>query len=1065
MKPLFILAIIAAQAGSILAQAPVIENIEPLNAAPNDTIVITGSGFSSTTANLDVWFGAVKGTVISSSDFAVEVRVPAQARLSTVEIVNRDSRLSAKSKLKFMPSLQSETFSATKFAPPVTFSAPEELWDLCTCDLNGDAKPDIAATKFTSASSTFSTSTDIMLLQNNSTPGNLTAASFQKLDKTNMPVLNLTFGTDHVVCGDLQGDGYPELVVSRAGSTRNSIHIFRNTTVGTTLNFALVTSPQLLLDVGHFATRLSLRDLNRDGKAEIIVTNSFNDVLYIFINTSAGGTLSFNSTPVKLSIKVNAGDVLTTYETEVQDFNGDDLPDLIVNQFQTNDLYILRNQSTGSISFAAPQKLSMPGGLNRLTSADFNNDGKLDLAITSTLNNQLDILLNQTAEGASSFAFAPSISMITSTGPWGVDASDIDGDGDPDITIANRNQNAINVFLHSGNFTTPTFAKADVPTTLPTRNIKTGDLDGDGKPDVAFTAFNNATSTTQVGILRSITCHKPEIRNTLPLVICNGQTIQLTTAAAPNVTFAWTKDALPIGGNTPYLNITTPGTYQVTTIGEGGLCTIASDPVAVGADAASAPATPTITANTPLCIGATLNLQTGTVAGATYIWNGPNDFTSAAEDPSIASVTDAHAGIYSLQVQLGVCKSEIVTKRVDVARLADFTITSNNATNTVCAGSSVTLSVNNQANHTYQWTLNGADIAGQTSTSLAASQQGVYTVKVTNTTLSCDTETSGTTVTVLNPPTAEYTSDAPGCTNENVVFTNQSTVDSRATVVHTWNFGDGFNSTAESPAHAYATAQTFNATLTVTYQGVTGCSDNVIKAINVVSGVQPAIAESAASSCPDEEVTLSIAGTFASILWSNSATGNSISVLPGTWSVNTVDANGCAGLDEVTITEKIAPNLIASADPATIAAGATAQLSASGADTYSWLPPETLDNPAIATPVASPTTTTIYTVVGTSANGCDDSVEVVVTVAGVANFPAAFSPNGDGQNDIWNVRAETSPDCILSIFDTRGRRIFEKGGENWDGTYQGQAVPDGTYYFVYGCPDKEPLTGSVLVFK
>ncbi|MEX1241807.1 MAG: FG-GAP-like repeat-containing protein [Cyclobacteriaceae bacterium] len=1063
MKPLFILAIIIGLPGSILAQAPVIQNIEPLNAAPNDTIVITGSGFNSTPANLDVWFGAVKATVISSSDFAVEVRVPPQARLTNVELVNRVTGLSAKSNLKFMPSLRTEAFNTTKFAPVVAFTAPEELWDLCTCDLNVDGKPDIAATKFTSASSSFSTSTDIMVLQNNSTPGNLTVASFQKLDKTNLPVLNLTFGTDHVVCGDLQGDGYPELVVSRAGPTRNSIHIFRNTTVGTALNFAL--APQLLLDVGHFATRLSLRDLNRDGKPEIIVTNSFNDFLYIFINQSAAGTLSFNPTPVKLSIKINAGDVLTTYETQVQDFNGDGLPDLVINQFQTSDLYLLRNQSTGTISFAAPQKISMPGGLNRLNSADFNNDGKLDLVITSTLNNQLDVLLNQTADDATSFTFAPSISMITSTGPWGVDVSDIDGDGDPDITIANRNQNAINVFLHSGNFTTPTFAKADVPTTLPTRNIRAGDLDGDGKPDLAFTQFNNATSTTQVGILRSIACHKPQIRNKLPLVICNGQTIRLTTAAARNVTFAWTKDGLPTGGDTPYLNITTPGTYQVTTIGESGLCTVASDPVAVASDAANAPATPTITANTPLCIGAALNLQTETVASATYIWNGPNDFTSAVEDPSIASVTDAHAGIYSLQVQVGLCKSEIVTKRVDVASMASFTITSNNTTNTVCDGSAVTLTVNNQADHTYQWTLNGADIAGQTSTSLSASQEGVYTARVTNTTLSCDTETDAVMVTVLQPPIAEFTSDAPGCTEEDVVFTNQSTADARATVVHSWNFGDGFNSSAESPTHAYTTAQSFNATLTVTYQGVAGCSDNVIKPINIVSAVQPAITGTAASSCPDEEVTLSIAGTFASILWSNSATGSSIDVLPGTWSVNTVDANGCAGTDEITITEKIAPTLTASADPETIAAGATAQLNASGADTYSWLPPETLDNPAIATPVASPSTTTTYTVVGTNADGCDDSVQVVVTVAGVATFPVAFSPNGDGQNDIWDVRAETNPDCILSIFDGRGMRIFEKGGENWDGTYKGQAVPAGTYYFVYGCPDQEPLTGNVLVFK
>jgi gliding motility-associated-like protein len=1064
MKPLFILAIITALPYILFGQAPVIQNVEPLNANPNDTIVITGSGFNNTPSNLDVWFGPVKGTVIASSEFSIEVIVPAQSTFSAVEVVNRATRLSAKSLLKFMPSLPTETFSAAKFAAPVTIAAPEELWDLCTCDLNADGKPDLAATKFSSASA-FASSTDIMLLQNNSTPGNLTAASFQKFDKTNFPVLNLTFGTDHVVCGDLQGDGYPELVVSRAGSTRNSIHIFRNTTVGTTLNFSLVASPQLLLDVGHFATRLVLRDLNRDGKPEIIVTNSFNDVLYIFINQSAAGTLSFNATPIKVSIKVNAGDVLTTYEADVQDLNGDDLPEIIINQFQTNDLYILRNQSTGTIGFATPQKISLPGNLNRLTSADFNDDGKLDLVITGTLNNQLDLLLNQTATGATSFSFAPSISMITSTGPWGVDVSDVDGDGDPDITVANRNQTAINVFLHNGNFTTPSFAKSDITTTLPTRNIKTGDLDGDGKPDIAYTAFNNGAGVTQLGILRNTACYKPHITNPEPLVICNGQTIRLTTAPANNVTFLWTKNGLPTGGNTPYLNITTPGTYQVTATGEGATCVVASNAVVVSVDAANAPANPTITANTPLCLGARLDLQTETVPGATYVWTGPNDFTSGTEDPSIAAVTDDNGGIYSVQVQVGQCKSEIVTKRVDVARLADFTITSNTPGNKVCNGSSVLLTVNNQASHTYQWKKDGNNIALATNTTFSATQDGAYAVEVTNTTLSCATETSAITVTVVQPPVAAYTADLAGCTNENIVFTNESQVDSRATVVNSWNFGDAVNSSAQSPTHAYATAQTFNAVLTVSYQGVAGCSDNETKGIAIVAGVQPSISASATSTCPDEEVTLSIAGTFTSTTWSTTETGTSIGVLPGTYTVNTVDANGCAGEDQVVITAKVAPEITATAEPSTIAAGATAQLNASGGVTYAWSPVETLDNPSIASPLASPDITTTYTVVGTSPDGCEASADLEIIVSGASTFPPAFSPNGDGQNDIWNVRAESNPNCILSIFDGRGRRIFENSGENWDGTYQGKAVPDGTYYYVYGCPDEKPLTGSVLVFK
>ncbi len=1064
MKPLFIFAIIIGVPLLALGQAPVIQNVEPIYAAPNDTIVITGSGFNNTPSNLDVWFGPVKGTVISSSEYAIEVRVPPQATVRSVRVVNRVTRLSADSPLKFTPSLRTEAFNAADFSStPVTFTAPEELWDLCTCDLNADGKPDIAATKFTTPSSPFAASTDIMLLQNNSAPGTLTAASFQKFDKTNMPVLNLTFGTDHVVCGDLQGDGYPELVVTRAGPTRNSIHIFRNTSVGTTLNFATVAP--LLLDVGHFATRLVLRDLNRDGKPEIIATNSFNDLLYIFVNQSSAGTLVFNTTPIKLSIKIAAGDALTTYESDIVDLNGDDLPDIVINQFQTNDLYILRNQSTGTVSFAPPQKISLPAGLNRITSADFNKDGKPDLATTSTLNNQLDILINQTATGATSFAFAPSISMITSTGPWGLDVTDIDGDGDPDVAIANRNQTALSLFVHNGNFANPGFTKVDVPTPLPARNIKLGDIDGDGKPEITYTAFNNATQTTQVGIIRNASCHKPVIENEGPLVICNGQSIVLKTAPANNVTFAWTKDGAPIGGNNHYVTITAPGTYQVVATGEGGACTEASPSVVVTADAASAPANPTITANAPLCIGSTLNLQTETVPGAIYAWTGPNNFSSASEDPSIPSVTDDHAGIYSVQVQVGQCKSDVVTKRIDVARLADFNITSNNATNTVCSGNSVSLSVSNPGGHTYQWIKDGTDIGTATNPTFAASQEGIYTVRVENTALNCAIVTSGVTVTVLAAPVAAYSSNASGCTGQEIVFTNESQADARATVLNNWNFGDGFNATTASPTHSYTSAQTFNASLTVSYQGVTGCSDNETKGISIVSATQPSITASATSACPEGNVNLSVAGAFASVLWSNAASGPSVEVAPGTYTVNTVDPNGCPGQDQIVIAALEKPALAASADPPTIAPGATSQLTASGAVAYVWSPAESLSDPNIENPIASPLVGTIYRVIGTSAAGCRDSLDVKVTVSNAGNFPPAFSPNGDGRYDTWNIRAESSPECTLTVFDGRGRRIFEGKGQNWDGTYQGNPVPDGTYYYVYGCPDEEPVTGSVLVFK
>src|SRR4030095_15456611 len=68
--------------------------------------------------------------------------------------------------------------------------------------------------------------------------------------------------------------------------------------------------------------------------------------------------------------------------------------------------------------------------------------------------------------------------------------------------------------------------------------------------------------------------------------------------------------------------------------------------------APAVPATPTAANNGPLCVGATLNLTTPLVAGATYSWTGPGGFTSAVQNPTIPGVTVANAGTYNVTVTI-----------------------------------------------------------------------------------------------------------------------------------------------------------------------------------------------------------------------------------------------------------------------------------------------------------------------------------------------------------------------------------------------------------------------------
>jgi gliding motility-associated-like protein len=1035
---------------TLLAQAPVISDISTRNTYPLNTMVISGSGFSSTPANLQVWFDQVKGTILNSTDFSIEVVIPAQAKFSSVEVINTSTGMSAKSAQKFLPSFYGEPFSISKFTTALTFTSPHEVWDLCSCDLDNDQKPDLLSTKF------FGPATDLMVLKNTSTPGNMAFTASTR---------NVAIQSDHISCGDLDGDGKPDLVFTRSGAPRNSVHIIPNTSTTGTINLS---SPliNLFLDNGHFATRAYVHDLNKDGKPEIIVSNSFNNTFYIFLNESTPGAISFNATPIKIIVT----DAVNTYGIDVKDLNGDKLPEVIITQFQSNHIFILRNQSSGVISFAPAVRINLTGNLNKVVTVDLNKDEKLDMAVTSTLSNQVFILMNESS--GNTFTFNNSLTLATGNGPWGLDVSDIDGDSDPDIVVANRNESNLDIFINDGN-ASPGFARNTLATSKPARNIISGDLDGDAKPDLAYTCFNTLANAYSVDIVRNTNCHSPKILNEAPLAICNGQTIRLQAVPALNVTFTWKEGANTIqSGANAFVDITTPGTYTVTTTGDG--CSITSPPLVISLSAATVPSDPAIAAASPVCSGANLQLSTPVVTGGTYLWTGPHSFTSTQREPLISAVSDAEAGQYTLQVSVGDCRSNISKKTVEIANLDDFSINSSSATNTICSGSSLTLSVNSLAGYSYQWKKNNVNIGGQVTNSLVVTQADSYSVRVSNTALGCGKDIGPVTVKVLTTPAAALDMPSTACANSNVTFTNQSTVDPQATATYAWSFGGGKTHNGENPpAQTYATAGNYSVTLSISYTGVAGCtSATTPEQIVITPATAPSLSANPTAICEGETSTITVAGTYTNISWSNGATGSPIDVnAPGTYSVSATDPGGCVLTNNIVIQAKQIPTLTVSASKSTISLGEDVTLEATGAHTYLWSPEGSLNNPTSPTPIASPATTTTYAVTGTLTGGCSASAEITITVgAEELNIkpPVAFSPNGDTFNDFWVIESiENFAACTMNVFDGRGRRVYQKTGYNndWDGTFEGKPVPSGTYYYVFGCPQDESVSGSVLIFR
>lgn len=156
----------------------------------------------------------------------------------------------------------------------------------------------------------------------------------------------------------------------------------------------------------------------------------------------------------------------------------------------------------------------------------------------------------------------------------------------------------------------------------------------------------------------------------------------------------------------------------------------------------------------------------------------------------------------------------------------------------------------------------------------------------------------------------------------------------------------------------------------------------------------------------------------------------------------------------------------------TIVAGQSVVLDGSGADTYSWNPTNTLDMPSSATPTATPAATTTYTLTG-SRDGCTSTDNVTIFISEPITAPNAFTPNGDGFNDFWEISGiNRFPNAIVEVYSRWGQRIFSSVGyaNPWNGTHNGDYLPEGTYYWVVQLNDssienEEPLTGYVAIVR
>ncbi len=178
-----------------------------------------------------------------------------------------------------------------------------------------------------------------------------------------------------------------------------------------------------------------------------------------------------------------------------------------------------------------------------------------------------------------------------------------------------------------------------------------------------------------------------------------------------------------------------------------------------------------------------------------------------------------------------------------------------------------------------------------------------------------------------------------------------------------------------------------------------------------------------------------------------------------TYTLNVTDVNGCKSIQPATVQVVVTPPpVVFAGDDTAILIGQTLPLDAVDVDnvgftSYQWSPAIALDNPSIQDPVATITTDITYTVTATTPAGClgTASIKILAVTASDIVVPNAFTPNGDGHNDVFRVHAIGIKDFkYLRVFNRWGQQVFNgvSEGAGWDGTVGGQAQPMGTYVWV-----------------
>ncbi|MDX2172421.1 MAG: PKD domain-containing protein [Bacteroidota bacterium] len=484
--------------------------------------------------------------------------------------------------------------------------------------------------------------------------------------------------------------------------------------------------------------------------------------------------------------------------------------------------------------------------------------------------------------------------------------------------------------------------------------------------------------------------------------ICAGSNLNLTASGTGN--YSWTgPNGFTSNQQNPVLIPTSAlasGNYIVNAVLAGNCSASATTAVIVN--------TTNVTAsnNGPVCSGNNLQLNANGVG--TFVWSGPNGFSSTQQNPLLSGVTSSASGVYTVTITSPQGCTQTATTNVFIQAPK---VLQPKSTGTMCEDGVITLESMDAGGITYLWsgpngfTATTAQISIQ---DVTPAMSGVYTIQLVDP-LGCIA--SGTTqVTVYPKPNVDIdmSKATAGCEpRNNMEF--KAIGNTFNGMTYEWNLGNGVTNSSDNPKNVnYTTANTY--TISLIAKNAYGCVAKKTKTFEVYPMPVVNFSNTPNPSFTNPQVNftdLSYNGNITNWNWTFGA-GNDAS-------------------------------------------------SSQQHPTY----------------VYQDSGMYLVTLKVKTERGCENSTskKVLISDEGGLFLPNAFTPNGDGQNDVFMAVANNIGKFEMLIFNRGGSLVFQSNDikKGWDGTFKGQLAENNVYVYKVYYTGKDGkghnLTGSVTLVK